>query len=162
MPHKVEISDKTFEDLKEFCVLNDLKIGQYADKLIREGLMIEMYGDVPFADYKRKIMKEFPVEQFEKEYIQQPGPITEEMEKRYEDMDEAERMTRQRKKEKEEVEQFKRSIDEAIAKGEVKHVEAPPIPEEIIERKKVLDKELLENIGVPEKVVKRITKRRLK
>lgn len=162
MPHKVEISDKTFEDLKGFCVLNDLKIGQYADKLIREGLMIEMYGDVPFADYKRKIMKEFPVEQFEKEYMQQPGPITEEMEKRYEDMDEAERMTRQRKKEKEEVEQFKRSIDEAIAEGEGKPIEAPPIPEEIIERKKVLDKELLENIGVPEKIVKKITKRRLK
>ena len=53
MPHKVEISDKTYEDLKEFCSLNDLKIGQFADKLIRDGLMIEMYGDVPFTNYKR-------------------------------------------------------------------------------------------------------------
>ena len=53
MPHKVEISDKTYGDLREFCRLNDLKIGQYADKLIHDGLMIEMYGDVPFTDYRR-------------------------------------------------------------------------------------------------------------
>lgn len=52
MPHKVEISDKTYEDLKEFCSLNNLKIGQFADKLIRDGLMIEMYGDVPFTNYR--------------------------------------------------------------------------------------------------------------
>lgn len=53
MPHKIEISDKTYENLREFCRLNDLKIGQYADKLIHDGLMIEMYGDVPFTNYRR-------------------------------------------------------------------------------------------------------------
>jgi hypothetical protein len=53
MPHKIEISDKTYEDLKEFCSLNGLKIGQYADKLIHDGLMIEMYGDVPFTNYMK-------------------------------------------------------------------------------------------------------------
>lgn len=131
MPHKIEITDRTYEKLKEFCSLNDLKIGQYADKLIFDGLMIEMYGDVPFTDYRKKIVKEFPVEQFEKEYMQQPAPIT--------------------------ADETEDSKEE-----EVKPVEAPPIPEEIIERKKVLDKELLENVGVPEKVIKKITKRRLK
>ena len=55
MPHKIEISDKTYEDLREFCRLNDLKIGQFADKLIREGLMIEMYGDVPFTNYRKPV-----------------------------------------------------------------------------------------------------------
>ena len=53
MPHKIEISDKTYGDLREFCSLNGLKIGQYADKLIHDGLMIEMYGDVPFTNYRR-------------------------------------------------------------------------------------------------------------
>ena len=53
MPHKIEISDKTYEDLKEFCSLNGLKIGQLSDKFIRDGLMIEMYGDVPFTNYRK-------------------------------------------------------------------------------------------------------------
>ncbi len=152
MPHKVEISDKTFEKLKEYCSINDLKIGQYADKLIYDGLMIDMYGDVPFTTYKKpiqemieipfqkEIIEKFPPEKFEEEYMQQPGPITEEMKKNYEDMAEAKRMARKREKEKEEVEQFKRSIDEAIAEGEEK----------------------LKQAGVPTKVVNKITKRRLK
>lgn len=75
MPHKIEISDKTYEELKEYCTLNKLKIGQYADKLVHEGLMIEMYGDTPFTDYRRKIMKEFPPEKFQEEYLAQPEPI---------------------------------------------------------------------------------------
>ena len=152
MPHKVEISDKTFEKLKEYCSINDLKIGQYADKLIYDGLMIDMYGDVPFTTYKKppqemveipfpkEIIEKFPLEKFEEEYMQQPGPITEEMKKSYEDMAEVERMARKREKEKEEAEQFKRSIDEAIAEGEKK----------------------LKQAGVPTKVVNKITKRRLK
>jgi hypothetical protein len=134
MPHKVEISDKTFERLKEYCSLNDLKIGQYADKLIYDGLMIEMYGDVPFTTYKKppqeiveipfpkEIIEKFPPEKFEEEYVQQPDPVEE----------------------------------------EAKFIEAPPIPEDTIERKKALEKEFLENVGVPDKVVRKITKRRLK
>jgi hypothetical protein len=134
MPHKVEISDKTFERLKEYCSINDLKIGQYADKLIYDGLMIEMYGDVPFTNYRKppqeikqiplpkEVIEKFPPEKFEEEYIQQPEPVTE----------------------------------------ETKFIEAPPIPEDVIERKKTLDKEFLENTGIPTKVVNKITKRRLK
>ena len=152
MPHKIEISDRTYDRLKDFCTLNGLKIGQYADKLIFDGLMIEMYGDVPFTDYKKpkqemreipfpqSLIEEFPPEKFEEEYMQQPGPITEEMKKRYEDMAEVERMARKSKKVKEEAEQFKRSIDEAIAEGEEK----------------------LKQAGVPDKVINRINKRRLK
>ena len=64
MPHKVEISDKTFERLKEYCELNGLKIGQCADKLIFDGLMIEMYGDVPFTNYRKvREMVEIPVKE---------------------------------------------------------------------------------------------------
>lgn len=90
MPHKVEISDKTYDKLKEFCDLNDLKIGQLADKLIYDGLMIEMYGDVPFTDYRRpkkemkeipfrqKIAEEFPPEKFQELYQANPESLTKE------------------------------------------------------------------------------------
>ena len=152
MPHKIEISDKTFDRLKEYCSLNDLKIGQYADKLIYDGLMIEMYGDVPFTTYRKppqemveisfpkEIIEKFPPEKFEEEYTQKPGPITEELKEKYEEFDEVERMTRQREKEKEDAEKVKQSIQEAIAEGEEK----------------------LKQAGVPDKVVRKITKRRLK
>lgn len=135
MPHKIEISDKTYEYLKEFCRLNDLKIGQYADKLIYDNLMIEMYGDVPFTDYKKlklgtkeipflqQIAKEFPPEKFEQEYLAQPEPIRED---------------------------------------EVKFIEGPPIREEFIKEKEKLEEKILEEVGVPKKVMNRITKRRLK
>lgn len=76
MSHKIEINDKTYEDLKEFCTLNNLKIGQFADKLIRDGLMIEMYGDVPFTNYRKpeqKPMVEIPIKEIEvEEHITEP------------------------------------------------------------------------------------------
>lgn len=77
MPHKVEISDKTYEKLKEYCSINDLKIGQYADKLIYDGLMIDMYGDVPFTNYKKppQEMIEIPVP----EKLKEQEPIPEEI-----------------------------------------------------------------------------------
>ena len=138
MPHKIEITDKTYERLKEFCSLNGLKIGQYADKLIFDGLMIEMYGDVPFTDYRKPkkemkeipylqtMVKEFPPEKFEELYQANPGPPT-----------------------KEEAE-------------ELKQIEAPPIPEETIARKRALDEEFMRNLEVPTKVLNKINKRRLK
>lgn len=138
MPHKIEISDKTYDKLKEFCTLNELKVGPYADKLIFDGLMIEMYGDVPFTDYRKpkkemkeipfpqRIAEEFPPEKFQELFLANPEPPT-----------------------KEEVEQLK-------------EIEAPPIPEETIERKKMLDEEFLKQSGVPTKVVNKINKRRLK
>ena len=188
MPHKVEISDKTFERLKEYCSENDLKIGQFADKLIFDGLMIEMYGDVPFTNYRKppqeikqiplqkEIIEKFPPEKFEEEYMQQPGPITEEMKKRYEDMDEVERMTRRREKEKEEAEEFKRSIREAIAEGEEQpkvtmdeetceidtNVNHTPSHKDYYIPPKTEVEEKLKQAGVPTKVVNKITRRRLK
>ena len=77
MPHKIEISDKTYGELKEYCKLNGIKIGQYADKLLYEQLMIEKYGDTPFTNYKRKkpeiveihVKPENAVEKIEEEIV---------------------------------------------------------------------------------------------
>ena len=52
MSHKIEISDRTYSLLKDYCSLNKLKIGQYADSLLYGQIMIEMYGNVPFTNYR--------------------------------------------------------------------------------------------------------------
>lgn len=132
MPHKIEISDKTYEMLKDFCVLNKLKIGQFTDKLLYDSLMIEMYGDVPFMNYKtpQKEFKEIQV-------------VNEFSEKMAEGMKEAEKQ-----------------MSEMV--NEPKKEEFEPIdPSELIfdEPKK---EEILKENGVPDKVIKKITKRRLK
>ena len=113
MPHKIEISDKTYEAIKEYCLLNGLKIGQFADKLLHEGLMVEKYGDTPFTNYRKKIAHEFPPEKFQELYQANPAPPT-----------------------KEEAE-------------EIKEIVPPPVPEELVERNKTLEKEIFETVTIP-------------
>lgn len=148
MPHKVEISDKTFEDLRDFCKLNDLKIGQYADKLIRDGLMIEMYGDVPFMNYRKPSeIKSMPVKEYglstpkdEAIPIEIPKP-------------EGKLMCLEPQQE------IRDRMIEAMEKIEAEH------PQTYItnqEGEKEIQKEMLKQLGVPDKVVNKITKRRLK
>lgn len=140
MPHKVEISDKTYEDLKEFCNLNDLKIGQYADKLIRDGLMIEMYGDVPFTNYRKppKEMVEIPVPDKLKEQEDIPPEIQKVVDEHFWDMLEDKKP------------------------DEPKYLE--PSEEVVNETKERIEQieETMRQVGVPDKVVNKITKRRLK
>ena len=151
MPHKVEISDKTYEDLKEFCSLNGLKIGQLADKYIRDGLMMEMYGDVPFTDYRRpQEIKSVPVSDYSlavpKEEVEAvamdppsglpAGGVFEAIDKETKD-----------------------SMIEVMEKFEAEH------PQTYItnqDGEKEIQKEMLKQLGVPNKVVNKITKRRLK
>ena len=120
MPHKVEISDKTYEKLREYCELNDLKIGQLADKFIYDSLMIELYGDVPFTNYRK------PVQEIKA--IEVKGTLNKD--------------------------------------GTFEQESVKPIDEEtkaqMIEVIKEIQKEMLKQLGVPDKVVNRITKRRLK
>ena len=145
MPHKVEITDRTFEDLREYCKLNDLKIGQFADKLIREGLMIEMYGDVPFTNY-RKPIQETTIEEFEKGFKNaivegESNFLVNENEIKAIDKETKDRMI------------------ETMEKVESEH------PQTYItnqEGEKEIQKEMLKQLGVPDKVVSKITRRRLK
>ena len=145
MPHKVEITDRTFEDLREYCKLNDLKIGQFADKLIREGLMIEMYGDVPFTNY-RKPIQETTIEEFEKGFKNaivegESNFLVNENEIKAIDKETKDRMI------------------ETMEKVEAEH------PQTYItnqEGEKEIQKEMLKQLGVPDKVVSKITRRRLK
>ena len=139
MPHKVEISDKTYEDLKEFCNLNDLKIGQLADKLIRDGLMIEMYGDVPFTNYHIKPPQEIKTIEV-KGTLNKDGIFEQEKVKPID-------------------EETKAQMIETMEKVEAEH------PQTYItnqEGEKEIQKEMLKQLGVPDKVVNKITRRRLK
>lgn len=137
MAHKIEISDKTYELLKEYCNLNKLKIGQFTDKLIRDGLMVEMYGDVPFTNYRTTPQhvieaKDVPNENetFEQNEAKTVWPeITKEMKLE--------------------------ALEEPI------YLNPPPIDDTDKFCNK-LTEDTLKEIGVPDKIVNKITRRRLK
>ena len=188
MPHKVEISDKTYEDLKEFCSLNNLKIGQFADKLIRDGLMIEMYGDVPFTNYRVNLPREELVALVKecesnsvpiKEWTGETSPaaqVVKDVIKDFEKLaDESE--ARQREKSSKTEEALKESgvpdkVANKITKLEaLKELEEPVFLNpyinsastvEIEKFCKKLTEDTLKEIGIPDKVANKITKRRLK
>ena len=164
MSHKIEISDKTFEDLREFCKLNGLKIGQYADKFIREGLMMEMYGDVPFTNYKKPKREE--IVELVREAEMESSPINEESSGK----------TRAAQAVKDVIEQFKNTAE--IFQTMQEKIPQENIPPEIGQAIQdhwfeMLDdqekteespriEEVMKQSGVPNKVVNKITKRRLK
>ena len=153
MPHKIEISDKTFEKLKEYCQLNGLKIGQEADKLVYDGLMMEMYGDVPFTTYKKPVKEENGLEMaaeavdehlddivgFKWEGAGGPDVI----------------LTR---RELPEMREFKEKVEEM---AESVKEDRESVHEKIVEMTQP-QKETLKESGVPTKVINRMTKRRLK
>ena len=151
MPHKIEISDKTYELLKDFCTLNKLKIGQYTDKLIYDALMIEMYGDVPFMDYKKpREIKSVPVPDYsltvpkeEVEPVVMDPPSGLPVGGVFEPIDK----------------ETKAHMIEAMEKFEAEHPQTYITSQE---GEKEIQKEMLKQLGVPDKVVKKITKRRLK
>lgn len=48
----VSIKYQTYERLKSYCSDNGLKMTDIASKFIHEGLMREMYGDIPYGQIK--------------------------------------------------------------------------------------------------------------
>lgn len=48
----VRIQSKLYNEIKEYCELNDLDIDKYINDKIKEGLMLEKYGNTPFLSYK--------------------------------------------------------------------------------------------------------------
>ena len=158
MPHKIEISDKTYEDLKEFCSLNNLKIGQYADKLIHDGLMIEMYGDVPFTNYRVKIKETFPPEKFRDLYMADPKPIDKETKDHI--IEVMERVEAEHPQTYITNQDGEKEIQKEMLK-QIGTISASDIEGYVSELKK-MQEAALEQAGVPAKVINKITKRRLK
>lgn len=45
----MEIDKKLYNDIKEYCKLNDLKVGNFINNLLRKAFNIEKYGSTPFS-----------------------------------------------------------------------------------------------------------------
>ena len=55
--HLVQIRPKLYADIKEYCQLNNLKIGWFVNDLLQKSFMTEKYGDSPFTNFKKKIVE---------------------------------------------------------------------------------------------------------
>lgn len=153
MPHKIEISDKTFEKLKEYCQLNDLKIGQQADKLIYDGLMLEMYGDVPFTTYKKPVKEKDELETVTEAVDEHLNDI---VGFKWEGAGGPDVLLTRR-----ELPEWRAAREKADEMPENVVSDRQAVVEKIVEMTPV-HKDTLKESGVPDKVINRITKRRLK
>lgn len=60
--HNVQIDDsELYQQIVEYCKLNELKIGAFITEMVRKQFMIEQYGDVPFTTYETNIIRSEPV-----------------------------------------------------------------------------------------------------
>ena len=48
----VEIDKRLYQEIKDYCKLNNLVIKDFINKLLRKSFTIEKYGDKPFAENK--------------------------------------------------------------------------------------------------------------
>lgn len=51
MKHIVDITS-VYDELKEFCNLNNIKVIRFVHNAIKKELMLQKYGNTPFADYE--------------------------------------------------------------------------------------------------------------
>ncbi len=63
----IKISDSLYNELSGYCKLNSLQINDYAEKLLKEALLKEKYGDIPFGVIGDEQINEQKSEQIKKE-----------------------------------------------------------------------------------------------
>lgn len=51
----VEIDKKLYQDIKDYCKVNNLVIKEFVNKLLRKSFMIEKYGEKPFANLQQTV-----------------------------------------------------------------------------------------------------------
>lgn len=56
----MEIDKKLYEDIKAYCKLNNLKISDFVNAILRKAFNIEKYGDVP-PIFNKKIQNDMPI-----------------------------------------------------------------------------------------------------
>lgn len=87
MPN-VNIEDKLYQDIKEYCKLNKLTISVFVNGLLKKTFMVEKYDDAPpffkkkksdtepiQADIIKKMVEENTPQEFEQEYLGKPEPV---------------------------------------------------------------------------------------
>lgn len=50
----MEIDKKLYQEIKDYCKLNNLKVGEFINSLLRKAFNIEKYGEIPLFMEKKK------------------------------------------------------------------------------------------------------------
>lgn len=67
----IEISEKLFKDIEKYCELNELKVNEYIEDLLKKSFTVEKYGDRPVISKTHKKNGE-PINETIKELINEP------------------------------------------------------------------------------------------
>lgn len=51
--HNISISERLYNDIKEYCKLNELKLNVFVEELIQKSFNVEKFGDTPFAKQEK-------------------------------------------------------------------------------------------------------------
>lgn len=55
--HTVQIDSKLYNEIKEYCKLNELKIGSFINEILKKSFLVEKYGETPFSNFEEKILE---------------------------------------------------------------------------------------------------------
>lgn len=53
--HMIQVKNTLYNDIKEYCDLNNLKVNIFINELIEKSFLIEKYGSSPFNNFREKI-----------------------------------------------------------------------------------------------------------
>ena len=77
----VNIEDKLYESIKDYCKLNKLTIGTFINDLLKKNFMVEKYDDAP-PFFKKKVdekkIEKIVVEEVKEEPIEAKEPVKKE------------------------------------------------------------------------------------
>lgn len=100
----ISISEKLYNDIKEYCKLNNLKINVFINELLSKSFIIEKHGESPFDRFKTEYNTLNKIATFENEYMGKFTNISENIPKvideKLEDDNVEENVTFSEKKEK--------------------------------------------------------------
>ena len=65
----ISISEQLYNDIKEYCKLNNLKINVFINELLSKSFIIEKHGESPFDRFKTEYNTLNKVATFENEYM---------------------------------------------------------------------------------------------
>lgn len=71
--HSIVITDeRLYNDIVEYCKLNNEKISNFCQRVLKEQLLVEKYGDMPFGEitHKSDLSPIVPIEANAKDIIQ--------------------------------------------------------------------------------------------
>lgn len=84
----VNIDDKLYEEIREYCRLNKLTISVFVNDLLKKNFMVEKYDEAPpffkkkesdiepiQVDIVKKMVEENTPQEFEQEYLAKPEPV---------------------------------------------------------------------------------------